>query len=292
MRIAKNDKAVSEIIGALLLVTLLITGLSIITVILLSGPPPSTTMKAIIGVKCSWCPNFHQYDLLIGHEGGETINLDNLVFTLFMENNTEIISPQGNITFFSPELPLLFIPPDTCDGKTGVPWPGLGSLSTGQSLKYSVKGSPNNMPKGLLIQEPSSFGLSPITHLKINYIQNITNTSTETGYIGLTHVDNILFSLVPYIGNISVMTPNGCEVEFIYKNTNTSTKEFPFGSTQQSMWNFIEPVEGWHSTWDVVYKRDEFPGNSSGSAVKIKNFTGRIVYNLGSLSTNQVICPD
>ena len=28
------------------------------------------------------------------------------------------------------------------------------------------------------------------------------------------------------------------------------------------------------------------------SRVKIKNFTGRIVYNLGSLSTNQVICPD
>jgi hypothetical protein len=292
MKYHKNNPGVSEILGAVLLVSLLITGLSIISIVMLSGPPPTTTMKAIIGVKCSWCPNLNppQYDILIGHEGGEAIHLKSLILTLFLGNRSEVIIPVGNITIFSPGDTGITIPPDTCDGRTGEVWSPDETFSTGKSLKYSFKGMPDDNPIALLIQEPSSFGYSTISQMKINYIQNITNTSTETGYAGLKHVDNILFSLVPYIGNVSPWTPSGCDVEFTYTNNNQTSLNFTFGNTQQSMWNYIESVPGWYSTWTVEYKRDFFPGYSSGTAVKIKNFKGKIIYNLGSLSTNQVTC--
>lgn len=297
-----SDEAVSEILGALLLVVLLITGLSIIGVILLSGPPPSTGMKAILGVKCSWCPDSSppQYDILIGHEGGENIQLNNLKLTVFTSNETKKVIPEGNITIYSPgEVHSGSIqinpPPDTCfNSPGGESWSDYNvkssNISTGQSLKINYKAFNNSQPNAILLQEPSPFGLSTISQLKINYIQNITNTSTKTGSAGLKRVDNLLFSLVPYVGTVSSWTPDGCDVEFTYINSKNESITFPYGSTQQSMWNFVEPVSGWYSTWEVVESKSTFPAQTSGTALKLKNVKGKIIYNLGSLSTNQVTC--
>jgi|GEM_PF-5369877 len=295
MKHKKNDSAVSEVIGALLLVVILMTGLSIIFVLLISGPPPSSSTKAILSVKCSWCPDIPggQYDILIGHEGGEDLSTSKMRITILNESSSKTIE-SDNLSIFPPETGLFRLP-YTCDGLSGDPLSNDATFSRGQSLKFNYSGNETNPPKSILVQEPSTSGYSTISQFKLSYIQNLTSPSTETGYRGLKYISKKQLGLYPYIGSqtgSNSSDPDSCDVvEFTYINTNNETITIEYGNTLQSMYNYIEPVSGWYSDWDITYSTDTFTGNHSDIAVKINNFSGKIIYNLGSFSTEQVSCP-
>jgi hypothetical protein len=290
-----REAAVSEIVGALLLVTMLMTGLTIITVMLLSIPPPSSSLKAVLGVKCSYCPNLNptQYDILIDHEGGQIVDLSGLRVSVIKNNSAMIIDPVNNITLFPRISDPNGKPPYACDGVTGDTWPGAnGTLSTGKSLKFSYIGGVSELPTTILVQEPSSFGYSTVSQLRVSYVRNITSPNTGTGYIVLNNTDPVMFDMVPYVSSVSSWSADGCDVEFGYKNTGQSTREFAYGNRLQSMWNFLEPVEGFYSTWELngTPKSSFEPEMSGAVAVRITKFKGKVVYNLGSMSTRQVTC--
>lgn len=290
----RREGAVSEVVGALLLIAMVMTGLGLISVMLVSIPPPSSSMKAVLGVKCSYCPNLNpsQYDILIDHEGGETLTLSDLRFIVVKNSSVMTIDPAVNVTLFPRIAENTNTPPVTCDGVTGDPWPGAGTLSTGKSLKFSYQAGADDPPKTILVQELSPTGYSTLSQLKVSFIRNITNPNSNTGYIVLNNTDPVMFDMVPYVSYVSPWSPDGCDVEFGYKNTGQTVHEFPYGNRQQSMWNFVEPVEGFFSTWELNGTPvSSFGPNPSGSvSVRITHFTGKVSYNLGSMSTRQVTC--
>jgi len=98
-----NDAAVSEVIGSILLVTIVVTAASIVGVVLWSQPPPQTipAFDAVIS-KDTGNKWIHLY-----HNGGDPITSDEINILV-----------NGNITNFT---------------KSGAPWP---TWASGESLDY------------------------------------------------------------------------------------------------------------------------------------------------------------
>jgi len=76
-----DEKALSEIVGAIILVALVITGIGIIGVLMLSTPPPAAKEKAVLSSSCIDCDGT-KFMVLISHEGGDTIHSGRLKFNL------------------------------------------------------------------------------------------------------------------------------------------------------------------------------------------------------------------
>ncbi|HQL39767.1 MAG TPA: type IV pilin, partial [Anaerolineaceae bacterium] len=70
-----------EIVGAIILVALVITGIGIIGVLMLSTPPPTAKEKAVLSSSCIDCDGT-KFMVLINHEGGDTIQSGRLKFNL------------------------------------------------------------------------------------------------------------------------------------------------------------------------------------------------------------------
>jgi hypothetical protein len=77
-----KDYAVSEVIGAVILIGLVMGGIAIIGVILLSTPPPEKTPKASISSYCVKCDLEGTYEIIMYHGGGETLDRNNTKFYL------------------------------------------------------------------------------------------------------------------------------------------------------------------------------------------------------------------
>lgn len=80
----KKDSGISEIVGALLLVALVITGISIIGVVLLSTPPPIAKEKVVLSSSCMQCAP-DSFIILTRHEGGDVIDPQKMKFYLSTE---------------------------------------------------------------------------------------------------------------------------------------------------------------------------------------------------------------
>ena len=225
MKHTKHEEAVSEILGALLLVIILITGLSIVAVMLFSIPPPGSAQKAVLGVKCTWCEDSNQYDILIDHQGGESLELNRLRFILVGENFIKEIdtSTPGGQVYFPADPTHLYIPPRTCDNLPGTNWDAVTSFSTGNSLRYrftpslDVNGDPLKITS-LVIQEPAPIGYSSIAHLTINYIQNLSTYGPIIGH-GRQPIVAGSYFVTPSIDRSTLTyAADGCEVDFMYIN--------------------------------------------------------------------------
>ncbi|NLV26553.1 MAG: type IV pilin [Methanomicrobiales archaeon] len=80
----KREHAVSEIVGAILLVAIVITGIGIVTVFMTSTPPPQAKEKAVLSSSCIDC-NGSYFAIVVRHEGGDTFDPKKLTYFL----NTE-----------------------------------------------------------------------------------------------------------------------------------------------------------------------------------------------------------
>jgi len=69
----KKESAISEIIGAILLVAIVIAGIGIVGVFMTSPPPPQTKEKAVLSSSCIDC-NGSSFVVVVRHEGGESID--------------------------------------------------------------------------------------------------------------------------------------------------------------------------------------------------------------------------
>lgn len=81
MFFSRKDSAVSEIIGAVILISVVMTGMGLISVILLSTPPPESQPQVSLRVSCCEC-SANAYSVFIRHVGGDQVSNSDLVFTL------------------------------------------------------------------------------------------------------------------------------------------------------------------------------------------------------------------
>lgn len=80
----KTEDGLSEIIGALILVALVITGIGIIGVVLLSTPPPESKEKVVLSSSCMQCSP-DSFIIVTRHEGGDVIDPQKMKFYLSTE---------------------------------------------------------------------------------------------------------------------------------------------------------------------------------------------------------------
>jgi len=78
----RHEYAVSEIIGAVILIGVVMAGMGLLVVLLLSTPPPEETPKASISSYCVRCDLKNNYEIIMYHGGGESLERDKLQFYL------------------------------------------------------------------------------------------------------------------------------------------------------------------------------------------------------------------
>jgi len=114
----RSEKAVSEIIGVILLVAIVFLGIGILLVYMNSGSIPQEKAKAVLSSSCLECDvtaaggkETANYSIVIRHEGGDVINTGDMDFWL----KTEF--PSGII--YAPRIPVYpskFYPADVYSG--------------------------------------------------------------------------------------------------------------------------------------------------------------------------------
>lgn len=97
----KKESAISEIIGAILLVAIVIAGIGIVGVFMTSSPPPQTKEKAVLSSSCIDCTG-DSFVVVIRHEGGESFDPRTMKYWLKTEypNGTPFERIQVNGTGF------------------------------------------------------------------------------------------------------------------------------------------------------------------------------------------------
>jgi flagellin-like protein len=98
-----KDNGLSEIIGALILVALVITGIGIIGVVLLSTPPPVSKEKVVLSSSCMQCDT-NSFIIVTRHEGGDVIDPQKMKFYLSTEYYNQTFKERFEIapTWFYP----------------------------------------------------------------------------------------------------------------------------------------------------------------------------------------------
>lgn len=99
----KTESAISEIVGAILLVALVIAGIGIVSVVMTSTSPPQTKEKAVLSSSCIDCSG-DSFVIVVRHEGGEAIDPQSLKFWLRTEyaNGTPFERIEARGTDFCP----------------------------------------------------------------------------------------------------------------------------------------------------------------------------------------------
>lgn len=85
----RHEYAVSEVIGAVLLIGVVMISMVVIGVIMFSTPPPEKTPKASLTAYCVRCDFDDNYEIIIYHGGGDSMKLDEIKFYLDISNGTQ-----------------------------------------------------------------------------------------------------------------------------------------------------------------------------------------------------------
>lgn len=76
-----KEKAVSEIIGTIILVSIVLLGIGIVMVFMASTPPPQAKSKSVLSSSCIDCGE-GKFAIVIRHEGGDPINPEGMKYWL------------------------------------------------------------------------------------------------------------------------------------------------------------------------------------------------------------------
>lgn len=89
----RYENAVSEVIGAVLLIGVVMLSMAIIGVMMLSTPPPEKTPKASLTSYCVRCDvdtdHNSNYEIIVYHGGGEPLIRKNVKFFLFFDDGSQ-----------------------------------------------------------------------------------------------------------------------------------------------------------------------------------------------------------
>ncbi|MDD1728772.1 MAG: type IV pilin N-terminal domain-containing protein [Methanospirillum sp.] len=80
----KTENGISEIVGVILLVAIVIVGIGIVGVFLFSTAPPQSKEKAVLSSSCLDC-NGSSFVIVIRHEGGDSLDPQKFIYWIRTE---------------------------------------------------------------------------------------------------------------------------------------------------------------------------------------------------------------
>lgn len=84
----RHEHAVSEVIGAVILIGVVMLSIGIIGVMMLSTPPPEKTPKASLTSYCVQCDLNDNYEIIIYHGGGDFLERKGTKFFLYLDDGS------------------------------------------------------------------------------------------------------------------------------------------------------------------------------------------------------------
>ena len=131
-----KNSGVSEILGGVLLVSIVITGMALIGVILISSPTPDSIPRISLSVYA--CCDGVQKTILISHQGGDPIHWSDIKFVVNPESGVTPIPPCCS---YSGEV-------NSSNTTSGDLFDGANisaSFKTGDTLKIITPMTPNHL---------------------------------------------------------------------------------------------------------------------------------------------------
>jgi hypothetical protein len=279
----RYEYAVSEIIGAVLLIGVVMAGIGIIGVILLSTPPPEETPKASLSSYCVRCDLSGNYEIIMYHGGGESFKRDDTRFYLQTDD--------GNLMQITPWWVYNGTPEDCAHadiGDSGLSgrekWESSDYWESGQTLRFRFNSSASE-PKGLDVRYfPFT---SPLSRSEFSdIIKNSPCVQDNNPYGCIDPTGEIMPILIRPTNSTecSESCSGGlCEAVFMYNLTGE-----PEG--------FEIPVHKGGKPWNYFYGSDttgtpEFFSSSGSEIVTVRvNFTSKVVWWLGRSKSEQARC--
>jgi hypothetical protein len=125
----KREFAVSEVIGVILLISVVITGLSLISVVLFSTPPPTLIPQISLNGYC--CQGGTLQNITVTSESGDTLKGNQVLFYLDGQNRS------GNMYYYSAGMLI-------SNDSIKVPFTSSTSLIPGSTVKIQIPLSTSN----------------------------------------------------------------------------------------------------------------------------------------------------
>jgi len=163
--IMRNDSAVSELVGAVLLIAVVIGGMGMVSVMMLSTPPPENIPKTSISAYCVACTDdvlepaddHDGYEILIYNGGGESLKRNMLSFFL---KTRDKISKRPVATNLEIEPYIVYNDiPEYCGSEFGDSpsfrnerWSETGTWVGGQTLRFFLSVPDGEEPMGINIR--------------------------------------------------------------------------------------------------------------------------------------------
>jgi FlaG/FlaF family flagellin (archaellin) len=223
----RYDNAVSEVLGAVFLIGIVITAFAVIGVYLFSEQPNQSGRfpAATTGSYCVECEG--NYEIILKHDGGEAFQTKETTFKVSYEDRTEEVDPK-NIEVYTKE-------PPECSSKVssqatgGVKysWQSLETFGPGMIAKIIVnKGldeSLSDVPKGIIILNNGQAGPGGAGTHYYDRVKDETGTrfNPDTGVEEEYMKDLMTGKFEPILGNNTVVSPDSdgyCTATFYYSN--------------------------------------------------------------------------
>jgi len=262
----RYEYAVSDIIGAVILIGVVMGGMGLIGVILLSTPPPDETPKASVSSYCVRCDLKGTYEVIMYHGGGQALDRNKIQFFLHTRDGT--ISP---ITpwwvYDSTPEDCMYSDIGESSHSTRETWRSSDQWKSGNSLRFRF--SSLSDPTGLDIRY-YPYKSSMIT---AEFKEDIRNSTCVKENNPDECMDPTV-ELTPVLKNVTLCTSGcsgyDCRAVFTYNLTGSFT--IPYSMTKP--YNFVEGSDSHNNLTN-------FSSTGAGNDTISVNFSKRVRWWLG-----------
>jgi hypothetical protein len=274
----KYENAVSEVIGAVILIGVVMGGIGILGVILLSTPPPEETPKASISSYCVRCDQSGTYEVIMYHGGGESLERVKIQFYLYTDDGKiEQIDPWWVYDSTPEDCMFTDIGDSSLSGRET--WTTSDTWKSGESLRFRFSSDSN--PTGIDVRYfPFK---SPMTRAEFKDEIRDSPCVRENNPQGCLDPTG---ELTPKLKRV-VMCGMGecagdmCLAEFTY-NLTSGSYSIPVHKSGKP-WNYFDGS-------DTNGTRESF--SSAGSEIDLVrvNFSNQVVWWLGRSKSEKATC--
>ncbi|HWQ65833.1 MAG TPA: type IV pilin [Methanospirillum sp.] len=306
----RNDKAVSEILGAVILIGLVVTAITIIGVMMV----PSTVSKIPVTTTGSYCVKCSEskYEIYVRHEGGDSFPQEGTKIEVLSESGVKKDIPPSELSVYTGATT-----PVECTASSGQrkTWDTVGWFGPGQVLEYDYDPSNygNSEPAGVVITS----GGTQLNSLTFETIKNSTESNDRL-------VVQNPGEITPMVTNVSVTNPDAegyCTATFYYINKMGVRLGLPpcnnellvvdeednplIGTSCPKPWNQFVGVVPTGADWTkrdwknmgknmgqpTLFEPNEADGMSKTNRSFDIKFKNAIQWNLGNLKVKTDFCP-
>ncbi|MBN1167625.1 MAG: type IV pilin N-terminal domain-containing protein [Methanospirillaceae archaeon] len=274
-----KDSAVTELVGAILLIGIVVTGLGLVSVLMLSQPPPDTYPQIALSAYCIQCDKTDCccYEVFIYHDGGEAISGDEFVIEIEgIDCDGDIVRVEKTPLYRYKTAPLTcqqdatLFPQSEAQGDV---WSSEMELRAGDTLRIRVELQPVTIR--IYYQEGSRrVPLLMSSFTKINQVEDCIGYCPECpSYI--PQCEDII------CGPPSCPSSNECRAKCSYYNNLSSSVIIPVHKGGKP-WNMFTGSE-----YDLGQPDEFTPGLTEFTT---ECFSGTIQWKINTLHSPEVKC--